>query len=170
MSQPELADALERTAAVFRADAHKARVTLRSDSALQAGFHSQARLRGHQIDIDEPKGIGGTDLGASPVELVLAALGSCQEITYRAFATAMSVPLEGVAVSVEGDIDFRGFFAIDEAVRPGFGALRVTVTMTTSASPAQVDALVAAVNRHCPVLDMLSTPVPSQFETRILTP
>jgi putative redox protein len=170
MSQPELADALERTASVFRADAHKARVTLRSDSTLQAGFHSQARLRSHQIDIDEPKGIGGTDLGASPVELVLAALGSCQEITYRAFATALGIPLDGVAVSVEGDIDFRGFFAIDETVRPGFSALRVTVNLTTSASQAQVDTLVAAVNRHCPVLDMLSTPVPSHFETRVQAP
>lgn len=170
MSQHELSDALTRTASAFRTEPHKARVTLRSDSALQAGFHSQARVRSHQIDIDEPKGIGGTDLGASPVELVLAALGSCQEITYRAFATALGIPLAGVAVSVEGDIDFRGFFAIEETVRPGFGALRVTVNLTTSASQAQIDMLVAAVNRHCPVLDMLSTPVPSHFETRIRAP
>lgn len=167
MSQQELAESLQRTASVFRAEASKARVTLRSDSALQAGFHSQARMRGHQVDIDEPKGIGGTDLGPSPVELVLAALGSCQEITYRAFATALGIPLDGVAVSVEGDIDFRGFFAIDDSIRPGFGALRVSVTLTTSASQAEVDRLVAAVNRHCPVLDMLSAPVPSQLETRI---
>jgi uncharacterized OsmC-like protein len=102
--------------------------------------------------------------------MVLAALGSCQEITYRAFATALGVPLEKVAVSVEGDIDFRGFFAIDPAARPGFHALRVHVNLVSSASADEVNRLIEAVNRHCPVLDMLSKPVPTQFETRVTKP
>lgn len=167
MQQSSLAEAIQRTATTFREQADKARVTMRSDSSLGAAFHSAAQIRHHRVDIDEPKGIGGTDLGPSPVELILAALGSCQEITYRAFATALGIPLEGVSVSVEGDIDFRGFFAIDAHVRPGFGALRVKATLQTSASQAQIDQLVAAVNRHCPVLDMLSTPVPTRLETAI---
>lgn len=163
----ELAEAISRTAQAFRAHADKAQVTMRSDSRLQAAFHSEADIRHHRLSVDEPRGIGGTDLGPSPVELVLAALGSCQEITYRAFATALKIPLEGVAVSVEGDIDFRGFFAIDEKIRPGFKALRVTVNLRSSASRSELDTLIAAVNRHCPVLDMLSNPVPAQFETVI---
>jgi uncharacterized OsmC-like protein len=165
-----LSDAIARTAETFRQEKTKAQVTYRSDSELVGDFQSEVRLRQHRVTIDEPKGIGGTDLGPSPVEMILAALGSCQEITYRAFATALGIPLEKIAVSVEGDIDLRGFFAIDPATRPGFHALRVQVNLESSAPADAIDRLIAAVNRHCPVLDMLSKPVPTRFETRVNKP
>ena len=165
----ELATAIARSAEGFRADSARARVTFRADSALQQGFHSEVKLRDHQLTVDEPKGIGGSDQGPTPVELVLAALGSCQEITYRAFATAMGIALDGVSARVEGDIDFRGFFAIDPSVRPGFGALRVNITLRSRASEAEIAQLIAAVNSHCPVLDMLNTPVPTTLHTTVVT-
>jgi uncharacterized OsmC-like protein len=59
------------------------------------------------------------------VELVLAALATCQEITYRAYATALSIPLKSVSVRLEGLLDLRGFFAVKADVRAGstrFGA------------------------------------------------
>ncbi len=159
-----MADAIARAAASFRQEAPKARATFRSESQLTTGFRSEVKLRQHTLTIDEPAGIGGSDSGPTPIELVLAALGTCQEITYRAFATALGIPLEGVAVTVEGDIDFRGFFAIDETVRPGFGALRVKVNLQSTASAGDRARLIAAVNQHCPVLDMLTRPVPVSFE------
>jgi uncharacterized OsmC-like protein len=165
----ELAAAIARSAEGFRADGARARATFQSDSTLQAGFHSEVKLREHTLTVDEPKGIGGSDRGPTPVELVLAALGTCQEITYRAFATAMGIALDGVSAKVEGDIDFRGFFAIDPTVRPGFNALRVNITLRTKASESEIARLVEAVNRHCPVLDMLSTPVPTSLHTTIVT-
>ncbi len=164
MSTPTpMADAIARAATSFRQEALKARATFRSESQLTTGFRSEVKLRHHALTVDEPAGIGGSDSGPTPVELVLAALGTCQEITYRAFATALGIPLEGVAVTVEGDIDFRGFFAIDETVRPGFGALRIKVDLQSTASTADRARLIAAVNRHCPVLDMLTRPVPVSF-------
>ena len=160
-----MAEAIARAAASFREEAPRARATFRSESQLTTGFRSEVKLRHHALTIDEPTGIGGSDSGPTPVELVLAALGTCQEITYRAFATALGIPLEGVAVTVEGDIDFRGFFAIDETVRPGFGALRVKVNLQSTASALDRARLIAAVNQHCPVLDMLTRPVPVTFES-----
>jgi len=159
MSDP-LADAISAADRKFRGDAARARATFTSESRLGAGFRSDVSLRGHALTVDEPHGIGGGDAGPTPVELVLAALGTCQEITYRAFATALSIPLAGVAVTVEGDIDFRGFFAIDEAIRPGFERMRVSVKLTSTADDQALQRLVDIVNRHCPVLDMLTTPVP----------
>jgi len=126
------------------------------------------KLREHTLTVDEPKGIGGSDRGPTPVELVLAALGTCQEITYRAFATAMGIALDGVSAKVEGDIDFMGFFAIDPTVRPGFGAIRVNITLRSKASASDIARLIEAVNSHCPVLDMLSTPVPTTLHTTVV--
>ncbi len=156
-----LAVAINNADKNFRNDPPRARATFVSDSRLGERFRSEVSLRSHRLVVDEPHGIGGTDAGPTPVELLLAALGTCQEITYRAFATALGIALDGVAVKVEGDIDFRGFFAIDTDIRPGFQAIRVNVEITSSASDADIGRLRAAVNQHCPVLDMLQTPVPT---------
>lgn len=158
-----IAKAIKESAAAFQAEPLSARATFKSESKLGSGFRSEVRIRDHSLTVDEPTRIGGSNDGPTPVELVLAALGTCQEITYRAFATALGIPLEHVAVTVEGDIDFRGFFAIDPAVRPGFDAIRVNVALQSSASPEDLARLRETVNHHCPVLDMLTRPVPVTF-------
>jgi len=109
----------------------------------------------------------GTDKGPNPVELVLAALGTCQEITYRAYAAALGIPLEGVRVELEGDLDLRGFFAVDESVRPGYQGVRGTVHLTSSAKPEVLEQLRQAVNAHCPVLDIIANPVPVKLDIAI---
>jgi len=50
-------------------------------------------------------------------------LGACQEITTKAFANAMGVPLTRVSVQLKGHIDLRGFFAVDDSVRAGFNKI-----------------------------------------------
>lgn len=39
------------------------------------------------------------------------------------------MPLEGVKVTVDGDIDLHGFFGFSET-RPGFGDVRVSVKLS----------------------------------------
>ena len=120
-------------------------------------------MRDHRLVVDEPESLGGTDTGPNPVELILAALGTCQEITYRAYAAALGIPLEHVAVTLEGNIDLRGFFAVDESIRPGYQKLRGTVRVVSSADEETLAKLQQAVNAHCPVLDIVSNPVPVEL-------
>ena len=117
--------------------------------------------------VDEPPALGGTDAGPNPVELVLAALGTCQEITYRAYATALGIPLESVAVKLAGTIDLKGFFAVDDGVRPGYQRISGTVRLQSSASDEELEKLRAAVNAHCPVLDIIANPVPVELDLQL---
>jgi uncharacterized OsmC-like protein len=166
MSQ-ELRDLIAETQRAFKEDPGSARATFESRSALQEGLRSEARLREHVLTIDEPESLGGTDAGPNPVELILAALGTCQEITYRAYATALDIPLDSVSVELEGDIDLRGFFAVDESVRAGYEAIRGKVSIESSADAETLEMLRQVVNAHCPVLDVISKPVAVALELEV---
>lgn len=144
--------------------------TFRVDSRQVAGLRSDVRIRGFEIAVDEPPTLGGKDTAPNPVEYALAALATCQEITYRLHADHLGIPLDAIAVSLEGDIDLRGFFAVDESVRPGFQAIRGTVTLESSAPPEELERLKAHVDAHCPVLDLLSNPTPLTLELRSVVP
>lgn len=138
----------------------KALVAFEADSRQVAGLLSEVAVRGFRFQIDEPEALGGSDRAPNPVEYVLAALAGCQEITYRLYADALGIPLDGVSVKVEGTIDLRGLFDADESVRPGFRDIRATVRLESAASVDELRRLKAAVDGHCPVLDLLRNLTP----------
>lgn len=163
----KLKQLISDTQSAFRAEPNSAKATFRSSSRLGEGFRSEVSIRQHRLAADEPPALGGADSAPNPVELILAALGTCQEITYRAYATALGIPLDSVSVELAGDIDLRGFFGVDNSVRSGFEKIRGTVNIESSASEAELQKLRSVVDAHCPVLDMLANKVPVSLEMAI---
>ena len=135
-----------------------------SSSELKEGFKSNVKLRHHKLIVDEPTSIGGKDEGASPVELILAALATCQEISYKAYATALDIPLEKVSVKLTGELNLRGFLGIDKNTRPGYQNIKGSVDLVSSASSEQLEKLKDIVDQHCPVLDILTNGVQVSIE------
>lgn len=159
-----LKDAVEFMQNQLRANPDQAIATFVADSRQVQGLQSETKIRNFTLTIDEPESLGGTDTGPNPVELILGALASCQEITYRAFAEALEIPLDGVSVRIEGDLDLRGFFAVDDNVRAGFKDIRGIVELDSPASADDLARLKQIVDAHCPVLDILRAPVPVSLE------
>lgn len=73
-------------ATVTVAETHEGRWT----QAVRAGAHT--------LRADEPKAMGGADLGPTPYDLLLAALGSCTAMTLRMYADRKGWPLRHVEV------------------------------------------------------------------------
>ena len=153
-------DIIVETQTDLLANPDHAIATFSVDSRQVEGLRSETKIRQFNVTVDEPPNLGGTDTGPNPVEFVLAALATCQEITYRAYATALGIPLESVSVTLEGSLDLRGFFAVKDGVRAGFNDVRGVVNLKSSAPDAELAKLKDVVDAHCPVLDILRAPVP----------
>ena len=144
-----------------------ARAAFEAQSRQGEGLHSTVAIRQFSVGVDEPTSLGGADAAPNPVEYVLAALGSCQEITYRLYADALGIPLNGVSVRLTGAIDLRGFFNVDQSVRPGYQSIEAEVLLESPASEQELLRLKEIVDRHCPVLDILSNPTPVRLSLKV---
>ncbi|HVY55203.1 MAG TPA: OsmC family protein, partial [Thermodesulfobacteriota bacterium] len=129
---------------------------------LVGGFQTKAEIRQFTLDVDEPPDLFGTDKGPNPAELVLAALGTCQEIVYSAYAAVIGIPLDSLKIRVKGKIDLRGLLNV-APVPAGFSDIDYDVEIKSPADKEQIRQLAELVNAHCPILDTLQRPINLSF-------
>ena len=65
-----------------------------------SGFRTSVVAGMHSLVADEPLAAGGTARGASPYELLSAALAACTAMTLRMYARRKNIALKSVSVSV----------------------------------------------------------------------
>ncbi|WP_280233029.1 OsmC family protein [Nocardia cyriacigeorgica] len=161
-----LNDITAATTAAVAEDPRNAQVVFRASATPQGRVASAITLRSHTLVVDEPPTLGGADTAANPVEVYLAALLSCQVVTYRFWAQRLGIAIDELRLTAEGDLDVRGFFGLDDSVRPGFQEVRVTVRVSGPETDQRYTELQQAVEAHCPVLDLTTgnTPVHSTLE------
>ena len=142
-------------------DVANAQLTYRVGGVGEGSVASRITAGKHSFLVDEPAALAGDDAAASPVEVALGALISCQIVVYRLYAHALGIRVDEIDVKAEGDLDARRLFGINETVRAGFSAVRLAVTITGPETEERYNELRDAVDAHCPVLDLFvnATPV-----------
>lgn len=128
---------------------------------------TRVRAGGHEFLVDEPAGLGGENTGANPVEYALGALIGCHIVVYRLYAEALGITVDTIQGRAEGDLDVRKLFGIDESGRAGFRDIRIAITVTGPETAERYAELKAAVDEHCPVLDLFQNPTPVSTTLRV---
>jgi len=119
------------------------------------GLYTETAVREHIVKSDYGEAAGGTNLAPNPIELLLSAMAACIEAAFYEFAVHEGFTVKALSVSVEGILDLRGFFMVDETVSPGFQDLRYTFTIESPDDDAKLKNLAQRVISHCPVVDSL---------------
>ncbi len=119
------------------------------------GLYTETKVREHLVKSDYGEAAGGTNLAPNPIELLLAAMAACIEAAFYEFAVHEGFTINTLAVDIEGVLDLRGLFMVDESVSPGFQDLKYTFAISSPDEDEKVRDLAQRVIAHCPVVDSL---------------
>lgn len=120
-------------------------------------LYTETIVREHLVESDYAEAAGGSNRAPNPIELLLSAFAACIEAAFYEFAVHEGLTINSLRAEVEGTLDLRGLFMIDD-VQSGFSDLKYTLHIETPDDDKKVRELAEKVVAHCPVVDSLSKP------------
>jgi len=120
-----------------------------------SGFRTECRAGKHVVIIDQPAPAGGTDEGATPLDVQLMALGGCVAAIGRIIANQRKLVVRGIEVTVEGEIDTDGLLGKPTANRVGFSAITARVKIDSDMSVAEKAQFLHDIDVRCPISENL---------------
>ncbi|OJV20789.1 MAG: osmotically inducible protein C [Bacteroidetes bacterium 41-46] len=143
-----------------------------ADSRFRVKAHSASatktvvKARQFEIVIDEPAELGGTDLGANPVEYVLAAFAGCLNVMAHVIAKELNFELRGVEIDLYGDLNPARLFGMSFDERAGYKQISITLKPDTDADEATLAKWAEMIEDRCPVSDNLQHQTPVKIEVK----
>ena len=116
--------------------------------------------------VDEPNELGGQDLGANPVEYLLAAYAGCLNVVINIVAKEQNIKIDEIKINIDGDVDPSKLLGISDKNRAGFQSLNVDIDFKTDESKEKIDLLFNDVKQRCPINDNLSNPLPIDYDVK----
>jgi len=166
MSSP-VSQALDATASAVADDPSLAQAGFAAEGELVGLTEVDVRIGDRLVKVDQPETIGGTDLAPNPVQFALASLGACVAHTYRFWSEKLNIPLNGLQVNVQGNLDIRGGLGLEEGVRAGFRDVAVAVRISGPEPAERYEKLRSAVDQHSAVLDIFGNQVPVRMSMSV---
>jgi uncharacterized OsmC-like protein len=144
----------------IRTEPDKAKVNFSATTQWVNGAQSYTKVRDFVLEADEPTQLVGTNKHANPVEFILAALGSCLVTGFAYNAAIRGINLESLEISLEGNLDLRGFLGVSDKVRPGYQAINVRCKVKSNATREKITELCEHVVKTSPVRDIIQDEEP----------
>jgi uncharacterized OsmC-like protein len=142
----------------YRIEPGAALVTLKARGDIGDGISCSVQTGQALVKAGLHPATGGTGTLACSGDMLLQALAACAGVTMSAVATAIGVNIRGGAVSVEGDLDFRGTLGVSKEAAVGFQSIRLTFEVDSDATEEQLDTLQRLTERYCVVYQTLRQP------------
>ena len=130
------------------------------DGSSETATRLNAVARDFNIVVDEPPVLGGEDKGANPVEYLLASYAGCLNVVAHLTARELGITLQGLKISVSGNLNPDKLFGNETKDRAGFKNIVVDFEPVTTANDEQLNLWVAEIKQRCPINDNLTNPTP----------
>lgn len=152
----------------YRADPDAALVTLKAEGRLGEGVACSVSTGRALVEAGLHPATGGSGAQACSGDMLLEALVACAGVTLAAVATSLGITVHSGTLRAEGDLDFRGTLGVARDAPVGFKAIRLEISLQSSASPEQLQKLLELTERYCVVYQTLkaAVPVSARYKTR----
>ncbi len=111
---------------------------------------TEVRARRHNLVIDEPPARNGSDMGATPLETLLASFLGCTNVIANMIAEELGIVIVSMELKATAHFDTRGVFDRARVTEP-FPRIDLFVTIVTDAEDEAVSRLKTALAERCPV-------------------
>ncbi|KAJ5071695.1 osmc family peroxiredoxin [Anaeramoeba ignava] len=118
-------------------------------------LHIKIQAEKYQFDIDEPKKIGGTETGPSPLHVMLSSLAGCEVVLFRLVARQKKVQIGEVQIEVNGELDPTSFRNPD--IFPGFQKIEVEMKLESEADDKTIHEVFELAEKKCPIASIVGT-------------
>ena len=159
----KLKESHERVKKLLTIKPSKGQYTTTTRVRVRDGTTCDVEHKHWKFTADVGKEEGGNDAGPGPSVLQRGALGSCLAIGYVKWAAVLDVPVDGIEVDVEADVDARGTYGLD-GVEPGYKGLRYKVSIDSPASEEEIMKVIEEADKHSPLLADFVNPVKVERE------
>ena len=136
---------------------------------LSEGMQCKVTMGGskHEVIIDAPVGLDGTDQGASPLLAILGSIGACIIAVSRFWALIMDIKIESMTVNSRGHLNLAGIFGLDDNIPPGYDKFEPIIRIKADAPKEKVEEMMEKVFSHCPVIYNFNGPTPIKPKLQI---
>ncbi|MFX1451662.1 MAG: OsmC family protein [Promethearchaeota archaeon] len=124
---------------------------LSAESEQINNLHVKAKVNEFEIKCDEPEELRGSNKAPSPMELFLASLANCLEISALAYFSFSGLHIDSVKVKVTSSFDKRFILTDKEAPLPGFNNFNYKWYIKTEEDIHKVEKVLKKVEENCPV-------------------
>lgn len=104
--------------------------------------------------IDEPAARGGTNLGLTPTETLVAALVGCTNVISQRLAHREGVTFGEMTIDAKAKFDRRGA-SLEEEVDLPFPVIELSIEVQTDATPEQLETIKTDLGKFCPIAKMI---------------
>lgn len=107
-----------------------------------------------EMIIDEPENMGGTNMGPSPIQVLLMSLAGCINITGHQVARQRGMKLNGMKIKIDGNMNPCTFIGCSFEERAGFQTISLFVEPDfDDATKEEIDSWLKETEERCPVTD-----------------
>lgn len=150
----------ERNVLVLGLKPNRGHITAATTARLADGLRCEIEEGPWKLAVDMPIKAGGEDTAPTPGMLGRGALAGCLAIGIATWSARLGIPIEGLKVEVEADLDARGELGMGDAIPPGYSEVRYAIHLESPAPPQRVQEMIEMVERHSPYLDVFSQAIP----------
>jgi len=132
----------------------KTLINMPMHAACVSHSRTDVEVRDLTVHVDEPFERGGTNIGAAPTEMLIAALAGCTNVIGHKCADKNEVEVISLDINIDTEFDRRGVLLMEEVEVP-FPKVTMNIDLVTPSPDEAVEAMKRDLAKFCPLAKVM---------------